>query len=147
MIHTRHLNYFSKSLTSCLINIVPKKITKKEQKSLLKPWITRRIQKSIKKKNKTYKGFCKFTDPLKKNEFHIKFKPYINSVVKLTRQHKEEIIWNPTSNITKNLKRKLERRQEPYKHKKVQQIALNINNQTITDDFFIANRFNTSSHQ
>ena len=45
-----------------------KKITKKQQKSLPKPWLTKGILKSIKVKNKTYKQFCKSTDPLKRSE-------------------------------------------------------------------------------
>ena len=39
----------------------------------------------------------------------------------------------------------MKRHQEPHKHKqfqKSQQNALNINKQTITNDFFIANQFN-----
>ena len=51
-----------------------KKITKKEQTSLPKPWITKGILNSIKVNNKTCTQFCKSTDPLKKNEFHIKSK-------------------------------------------------------------------------
>ena len=41
-------------------------------------------------KNKTYRWFCKSTGPLKKNELHIKFKTYINCIVKLKRQSKED---------------------------------------------------------
>ena len=67
-----------------------KKITKKQQKSLPKPWLTKGILKSIKVKNKTYKQFCKSTDPLKKNELHTKFKTYRNFIVKLTHQFKED---------------------------------------------------------
>ena len=49
-----------------------------------KPWLIKGILKSIKEKNKSEKGFWKSTDPLKKNELHIRFKTYRNSIVKLT---------------------------------------------------------------
>ena len=81
-----------------------KKITKKQQKSLPKPWLTKGILKSIKVKNKTYKQFCKSTDPLKKNELHIKFKTYRNSIVKLTRQCKEDYFKSYFENNKKNSK-------------------------------------------
>ena len=41
-------------------------------------------------KNKIYKQFCKYIDPLKKNEFNIKFKTYRNSILKLTHQIDKE---------------------------------------------------------
>ena len=40
-------------------------------------------------KNKNYKLFWKSTDPLEKNELHIKFKTYRNSIINLTHQCKE----------------------------------------------------------
>ena len=51
---------------------------------LAKPWLIKGILKSIKEKNKSEKGFWKSTDPLKKNELHIRYKTYRNSLVKLT---------------------------------------------------------------
>ena len=106
MIHTSPLNYFCKNLISCLINIVQKKkVTKKQQKSLSKPWLTKGILKSINKvKNETYKQFCKSTDPLKKNELHIKFKTYRNTIVKLTHQCKEDYFKSYFENNKKNSK-------------------------------------------
>ena len=75
-----------------------RKITKKQQKSLQKPWLTKGILKSIKvKNNKSCKQFCKSTDPLKKNELHIKFKIYRNSIVKLILN---PTYFNPTCYLT-----------------------------------------------
>ena len=96
-------------------------------------------------KNKTCKRFCKSTDPRKKNELHIKFKTYRNSIVKLTRHCNKDYfksyfknnkenskeIWNGIRNLI-NIKIS----------KKTQQIAWNINNQTKTDDFSIVKQFN-----
>ena len=65
-----------------------RKITKKQQESLPKPLLTKGLLKFIKVKNKTYKQFCKSTDPLKKNQLHIKFKTCRNVIVKLTCQSK-----------------------------------------------------------
>ena len=58
----------------------PKKISKAKLKLKSKPWITRDILKSIKKKNKLYKNLCKNTsiNPVKLKEY----KKYRN---KLTR--------------------------------------------------------------
>ena len=84
-----------------------------------KPWLTKGILKSIEVKNKTYKQFCKSTDPLKKNELHIKFKTYRNSVVNLTHQCKEDYFKSYFENNKKKLKRNMEQHQKPYKHKKI----------------------------
>ena len=56
-------------------------------------------------KNKTYKQFCKSSDPLKKNELHIKFKTYRDSIGKLICQCKKTIL-NPISKITKKTQKK-----------------------------------------
>ena len=44
----------------------------------------------MKVKKKTYKQFYKSTDPLNKNELYIKLKTFRNSIVKVTRQRKED---------------------------------------------------------
>ena len=82
-----------------------RKIIKKGQKSLPKPWITRGTLKSIKVKNKTYKQFFKSSDPLKKNEFCNEFKTYRNSIVKLTCQCKEDYLKSYFENNKKNSKK------------------------------------------
>ena len=110
-----------------------KKITKKQQKSLPKLWLTKGILKSIKVKNKIYKQFCKYIDPLKKNEFHIKFKTYRNSILKLTHQiDKEDYFKSYFENNKQNSKETWNRIRNLINIKifeKSQQITFNINNQ------------------
>ena len=64
--------------------------------------LTKGILKSNKVKNKTYKQFGKSSYPLKKNELHIKFKTYRNSIVKLTSQSKEDYFKPYFENNKKN---------------------------------------------
>ena len=115
-----------------------------------KPWLAKGILKSIKVKNKTYKQFCKSTDPLKKNEVHIKLKTYINSIVKLTRQCQEDYFKSYFENNKKNSKgiwNGIRNLRNIKNSKNSQQVALNINNQTITDDFLLLTSSIASSHQ
>ena len=96
-------------------------------------------------KNKTYKRFCKSTDPRKKNKLHIKFKTYRNSIVKLTRQFKEYYFKSYFENNKKSSKeiwKGIRNLINIKNSKKTQQIALSIKNQTITDDFLIVSQFN-----
>ena len=113
MIQTSSLNYFYQKLDQLINKHCPKNnIIKKQQKYLPRPWLTKGILKSIKEKSKTNKQFCKSTDSLKKNKLHIKFKTYRSSIIKLTRQCKEDysksyfkhkkklkIIWNGIGNL------------------------------------------------
>ena len=95
-------------------------------------------------KNKTYKQFGKSSYPLKKNELHIKFKTYRNSIVKLTCQCKGDYFKSCFESNKKSLKRNMKQHEELHKHKsskKLRQIALNINNQTKIEEFCIANQF------
>ena len=105
----------------------PKKtITKKQQTFLPKPWLTKGILKSIKVKNKTYQQFCKSSDPLKKNGLHIKFKTCRNSILKLTRQSKEDYFKSYfENNKKKKLKINMEQHQEPHKHNKFSKTTIN----------------------
>ena len=61
------------------------KLTKAESKLKLKPWLTRRIMTSIKKKNKIYKKIIKAKNSAEKNILHNEFKRYRNLVTKLSR--------------------------------------------------------------
>ena len=119
MIHISPLNYFSENLISCLINIFQKRKLLKNSKIFYQNHGYKGILKSIKVKNKTYRQFFKSTDSLKKNELHIKFKTYRNSVVNLTHQCKEDYFKSYFENNKKKLKRNMEQHQKPYKHKKI----------------------------
>ena len=67
-------------------------------------------------------------------KFHIKFETYRNSIVKLTRQCKEDYFKFYFNNNTKNSKETwngIRNLINIKDSKKSQQIALNVNNQTI----------------
>ena len=53
-----------------------------------KPWLTKEIMTSIKKKNMTYQKFNKTKNPVEKNILYDNFKHYRNLVTKLSRTSK-----------------------------------------------------------
>ena len=61
------------------------KLTKAESKLKSKPWLTRGIMTSIKKKNIIYKKFIKAKNSTEKNILYNEFKHYRNLVTKLSR--------------------------------------------------------------
>ena len=64
------LDIFLKSVDSILDRHVPLiRVTKRMEKTYRKPWITRVILMSIKKKKKIYNTFCQAEDPERKNHF------------------------------------------------------------------------------
>ena len=68
---TNHLNPFSAPLSLSLIKIPPlKKMSLKECKVNLEPWLTKGILTSINNKNNTYQKYCWARDQNRKNEFH-----------------------------------------------------------------------------
>ena len=120
-------------------NRIPK--AKRQTKS--KPWITPALSNSIKIKNRVYKQFCKASDPIKKRKLHEQFKNYRNLTTILTRVCKDyyksffqdnkkdsEKIWEGIRSIVSVTNKK-----------SIQNINLNIDNETITDDKVISNHF------
>ena len=57
-----------------------KKMSLKEHKLKLKPWIKKGILTSINNKNKTYRKYCRAKDQNRKHELHTLFKQYRNSL-------------------------------------------------------------------
>ena len=120
---------------------IPK--TKRQTKS--KPWITPALSNSIKIKNRIYKQFCKANDVIKKRKLHERFKNYRNLTTTLTRVCKEEYYKSFFQNNKKDSKKVWEgvRSIVSITNKKsIQNINLNIDKETITDDKEISNHFN-----
>ena len=64
-------------------------MSRKEQKTAAKPWITKGIRKSIQIKNYLQKKSCKTKDSTKKAELDAKHKKYKNLLTNLTRKSKD----------------------------------------------------------
>ena len=65
-----------------------KKMSLKEHKLKLKPWIMKGILTSINNKNKTYRKYCRAKDQNRKHELHTLFKQYrnsLNNIIKVSK--------------------------------------------------------------
>ena len=60
------------------------------KKTYKKPWITKGILVSIKKKNKIYNKFCQAKNPERKRSLHETLKKYRNIIANLIRINKEK---------------------------------------------------------
>ena len=82
-----------------------KKVTEKDKKIQKKPWITSGIRKSIQQRDKLFNNFVKCKDPLRKDEFHRRFKIIRNKVVSITRTSKKLYFKSFFEENSKNLKK------------------------------------------
>ena len=64
---------------------------KRENKTISKPWITRGIKTSIKKRDKFYKQMVKAKNKQQKLIKHESYKKYSNKIIELLRQSKQTI--------------------------------------------------------
>ena len=82
-------NVFNDKMKVLIDRHVPTvKLTKRQIKTKLKPWITPGILKSISKRNFFHKKFVKAKNPEAKARFSALFKSYRNSIVTLTKRSK-----------------------------------------------------------
>ena len=78
---TNHLKLFFSTIKSIIDRHTPlKKMSLKERKLKLKPWLTKGIFTSINNKCKTYQKYCRTKDQNRKHELHTLFKQYRNSL-------------------------------------------------------------------
>ena len=123
-----------------------KRINKYKLKFKSKPWITLGLQKSISVKNKLLTNFINKKDPALKEEFHTKYKKYINLLSTRMMKSKQayydkyfERNWNNIKNTWKGIKSLIS----------LKTVASNVptvlsldNGDTITNPYDIANTFN-----
>ena len=81
------------------------KMTNKEFKLKLKPWLTKGILKSIKIQHKTFGKFIKSKNPIVKEQLQTLYKQYRNSIVNLTRISKKNYYDNYFSKNSQNMKK------------------------------------------
>ena len=103
------------------------------------------MSNSIKIKNKLYKKFCRTTKPEIRKQLHESFKNYRNLTITLTRISKEKYYKSFFEDNKKDSKKVWEGIRSIINvknEKSSNNISLNIDNETITDDLTISNHFN-----
>ena len=93
-VHLHDANHSFEQFLKKINNILDRHATlkymsRKQQKSISKPWITKGILKSIKTKNTLHNKFCQAKDNKSKSDLHNKFKKYCNLILTLSRKSKD----------------------------------------------------------
>ena len=121
------------------------KLTKRQRKTQLKPWITSGIIKSISKRNFLHRKFIQSKNPDTKSQLHIQFKSYRNLIVTLCRQSKSNYFTDYFNRHSTNMRKvwlgvnnlisfKSSKSQNP--------ISISVRNSVLTDPEIVANNFN-----
>ena len=137
---------FFQNLNELIDKHIPlKKLNKKQQRRKGKPWITKGILSSIRKRNQFFKKFLKCTDAKLKEYLYRQYKNYRNSIVTLMRVSKQnyysEYFRNYKNNIKKSWKGINEIINSSNSHHN-DPISLNVNSVLTSDKLVIANYFN-----
>ena len=139
---------FINSLTSLIDKHAPiKKLTKKQLKSSLKPWITKGIKTSIYQRDKIFKLFLKCKDENLKSEYHHQYKNYRNRITGLIRTSKRIYFKNffqANINNSKHVWQGINSLINSKSKRSSDKISLNDNNNgnLISDPSNVANKFN-----
>ena len=82
---------FNSTMKDLLDRHVPTvKLTKRQAKTKLKPWITFGILKAISKRDFYFRKFVKYKNPVIREELHNSYKTHRNLIVTLTRRSKTD---------------------------------------------------------
>ena len=122
-----------------------KKVSRKQIKKGSKPWITRGIKTSIKKRDKLLKSFIKENDLNIKTNLHNQYKFYRNQIVKLTRVSKTnhyKNYFNANINKSKNIWKGVNELIKIDKTRKKDTISLNIDGSISTDPEKVSDELN-----
>ena len=93
------------TITALVDQHVPLKfLSRKQVKNFSKPWITKGIRTSIKKRDKILKSFIKENDQIIKDNLHKTYKNYRNRLVEIIRKSKCNYYKNYFDNNIKNSK-------------------------------------------
>ena len=86
-------NSFNDAVEKILDKHMPKiKITKKEFKLKYKPWVTRGILTSIRRRDKLLKKFIRTKNQIRKQIIHNEYKTLRNQILDLTRKSKQNFL-------------------------------------------------------
>jgi len=121
------------------------KLTRKQARTLNKPWITPGILKSIQVRNILLRNFIKSNDPDTRNRLHNQYRSYRNLIVKLIRQSKTtfyseyfQLHLNNSRKIWQGIREIISINSSSNKPP----ISLLINNSLTSDPCTVANSFN-----
>ena len=139
-------NSFEKTLNLLIDKYIPlKKITKNDQKLKCKPWITKGIRKSIKRREKLYKKFIKSKNQKSKDELHQNYKELRNHIVTIIRESKKlhfKKYFTENINNIQNTWKGIKAVININSSNKREPSCITVNNNIITEPKEIANNFN-----
>ena len=122
-----------------------KKLSKKDYKLKMKPWINEKILSKIKERDKLMHKICKLKDPVNREESFNHYKILRNSITKLKRESKKDYYKNyferfksKSSSIWKGIRSIVNINQSQRKDIKI----INENGNNVSDPTKIANLFN-----
>ena len=122
-----------------------RKMTPKEVKQQYKPWISKVIQNSIRKRENLYKKFVKAKDKVIKEDYHKKYKEIRNKVLSECRDSKKLYFKNYFSQNANNIKntwKGIKSIININNNSKGQPSSLLVNNELISDPKLVAETFN-----
>ena len=121
------------------------KLTKRQRKTQLKPWITSGIIKSISKRNFLHRKFIQSKNPDTKSQLHIQFKSYRNLIVTLCRQSKSNYFTDYFNRHSTNMRKvwlEVKNLISLKSSKSQNPISISVRNSVLTDPEIVANNFN-----
>ena len=122
-----------------------RKITKKEFKQEYKPWVTRGILTSIRRKDKLLKKFIRTKNHIRKQIIHNEYKTLRNQIIYLTRKSKHNFYQNSFNKNNTNLRKVWQGIKEIINIKEKHNyspVCVMENNDLVTDSTDVSNSFN-----
>jgi len=121
-----------------------KKVTKRQREMKSKPWVTKRIIKSIANRNKIFKKFIKCNQQDKKTLLFKRYKLYRNEIVELIRQSKLNHYQKYFSENMKNTRRIWKGINNLIGNRKAnpKEISIKINEELTSDPYTVSQHFN-----
>ena len=121
------------------------RLTKRQRKTQLKPWITSGIIKSICKRDFYFRKFLQAKNPEIKTQFHVQYKSYRNLIVTLCRQSKSNYFtkyFNQNSTNMRKIWLGVRNLISLKSTKSSNPISISTGNAVISDPDIVANSFN-----
>ena len=144
-VNTSFDNFYN-SINNLIDKYAPlKKLTKKQIKTMSKPWISQGILTSIKKRDHLFKLLIKSKYPIEKSTLEKQYKQYRNLIVCLCRRSKKNYFSHYFKEHSKNIHKIWQGVKSIISTKSLQSSApssININQTLSSDPTLIANAFN-----
>ena len=138
-------DYFNDKMNDLLERHLPTvRLTKKQAKTRLKPWITPGITRAMSKRDHYFRKFNKSKNEDSKTHFHNLFKTYRNMIVTLCRQSKSKFYTQYFQQYSSNMHKMWTGVRDliSLKSKTISPISLKIGNSITSDPETVANHFN-----